>query len=343
MLTIDGSQGEGGGQILRTALALSLVTGTPFRIENIRAGRPRPGLMRQHLTAVQAAAAVGGAETVGRGRRLAQPDLRADDGEGGRLRLLRRHGGQRHAGAPDGAARPADRRRSVDARARRRHAQPDGAAVRLPGQGLPAAASAGWARGSRRRWSARLLPGGRRAVPRHGGAGEGADAAACSKSAARSARDAPARWSRTCLARSPSASSSDSARERAGNRRPSRSKTCANSVGPGNALIAEIESEHVTEVFTGFGEKQVRAETVANRVRRRGARLPGDRRARRHAPRRPAGAAAGARGRGCRSARPRRPKHTRTQLAVIPRFVAVPISCIEIGAGVWRIAAGQKG
>ena len=55
MIALDGSQGEGGGQILRSALALSLVTGTPFRIDNIRAGRPRPGLMRQHLTAVQAA------------------------------------------------------------------------------------------------------------------------------------------------------------------------------------------------------------------------------------------------------------------------------------------------
>ncbi len=65
MLTIDGSQGEGGGQILRTALALSLVTGTPFRVERIRARRDRPGLMRQHLTAVDAAAAVGGAEAEG--------------------------------------------------------------------------------------------------------------------------------------------------------------------------------------------------------------------------------------------------------------------------------------
>ena len=65
MIALDGSQGEGGGQILRSALALSLVTGTPFRIDNIRAGRPRPGLMRQHLTAVEAAAAVGGVETSG--------------------------------------------------------------------------------------------------------------------------------------------------------------------------------------------------------------------------------------------------------------------------------------
>ncbi|MGE3537887.1 MAG: RNA 3'-terminal phosphate cyclase [Candidatus Tectimicrobiota bacterium] len=72
MLTIDGSYGEGGGQILRTALALALVTGTPFCLERIRAGRAKPGLLRQHLTAVQAAATIGQAEvrgaTLGSGR-----------------------------------------------------------------------------------------------------------------------------------------------------------------------------------------------------------------------------------------------------------------------------------
>jgi RNA 3'-terminal phosphate cyclase (ATP) len=65
MVTLDGSIGEGGGQILRTALGLSLVTGTPFRIERIRAGRSKPGLLRQHLTAVQAATAVGSATAEG--------------------------------------------------------------------------------------------------------------------------------------------------------------------------------------------------------------------------------------------------------------------------------------
>lgn len=65
MLSIDGSFGEGGGQIIRTSLALSLVTGKAFRAFNVRAGRERPGLQRQHLTAVTAAAAIGGARVEG--------------------------------------------------------------------------------------------------------------------------------------------------------------------------------------------------------------------------------------------------------------------------------------
>jgi RNA 3'-terminal phosphate cyclase (ATP) len=55
VLQIDGSYGEGGGQILRSLLALSMITGQPFTIKRIRAGRKKPGLMRQHLTAVHAA------------------------------------------------------------------------------------------------------------------------------------------------------------------------------------------------------------------------------------------------------------------------------------------------
>ena len=65
MLTIDGSRGEGGGQVLRTSLALSMVTGTPFHIVNIRGRRAKPGLRNQHLTCVQAAAQVCGAQVEG--------------------------------------------------------------------------------------------------------------------------------------------------------------------------------------------------------------------------------------------------------------------------------------
>jgi RNA 3'-terminal phosphate cyclase (ATP) len=65
LIIIDGAAGEGGGQILRSSLALSLVTGKPFRITGIRKGRAKPGLGRQHLTAVRAAAEVGNAQVMG--------------------------------------------------------------------------------------------------------------------------------------------------------------------------------------------------------------------------------------------------------------------------------------
>lgn len=65
VITLDGSLGEGGGQVLRTALSLSLVTGKEFCIANIRANRKKPGLQNQHLQAVNAAAAVGQAEVEG--------------------------------------------------------------------------------------------------------------------------------------------------------------------------------------------------------------------------------------------------------------------------------------
>ena len=65
MLIIDGSEGEGGGQVVRNACALSLVTGQPFRITNVRGKRSKPGLMRQHVTAVEAALAIGGAHAEG--------------------------------------------------------------------------------------------------------------------------------------------------------------------------------------------------------------------------------------------------------------------------------------
>lgn len=65
MLSLDGAQGEGGGQILRTALALSMCRGRPFHIHHIRARRRRPGLQPQHLACVRAAATLCNAEVEG--------------------------------------------------------------------------------------------------------------------------------------------------------------------------------------------------------------------------------------------------------------------------------------
>ncbi len=64
-ITIDGSQGEGGGQMLRTSLALSAAYGKPFEMQNIRAKRDKPGLKRQHLTCVRAIAQICGAQVEG--------------------------------------------------------------------------------------------------------------------------------------------------------------------------------------------------------------------------------------------------------------------------------------
>jgi len=78
VISIDGSQGEGGGQIIRTALAFSAATAQPFHITRIRAGRLRPGLQPQHLAAVRAAALVCGAK-VG-GAFDGSPDVRFEPG-----------------------------------------------------------------------------------------------------------------------------------------------------------------------------------------------------------------------------------------------------------------------
>lgn len=72
-VAIDGSLGEGGGQVVRTSLALSAITGRPVRIRNIRARRPRPGLAAQHLTGVEAARTLCGAEV--EGAKLGSTDL----------------------------------------------------------------------------------------------------------------------------------------------------------------------------------------------------------------------------------------------------------------------------
>lgn len=79
MIELDGSLGEGGGQILRTSLALSLITKQPFRLRNIRARRAKPGLQPQHLMSVEAARTIGQGQVRGGG--LGSTDLTFEPGE----------------------------------------------------------------------------------------------------------------------------------------------------------------------------------------------------------------------------------------------------------------------
>lgn len=78
MIEVDGSYGEGGGQILRTCCTLSAVTGTPVRVTNVRAGRERPGLRPQHLAAISAAGMV--CEATIRGGHIGSTELLFEPG-----------------------------------------------------------------------------------------------------------------------------------------------------------------------------------------------------------------------------------------------------------------------
>jgi RNA 3'-terminal phosphate cyclase (ATP) len=98
MIVIDGSLGEGGGQIVRSSLALSMVTGKPVTIEKLRARRNKPGLQRQHLTAVNAAQCVCEARVYGaklnsqhlefRPQRVRSGDFKFDIGTAGSTTLV---------------------------------------------------------------------------------------------------------------------------------------------------------------------------------------------------------------------------------------------------------------
>ena len=88
MITIDGSIGEGGGQILRTALSLAAITGTPVRFEHIRARRPKPGLMRQHLACAKAVAELCSGELSGAEPNSQELEFRPGTLRGGEYRFV---------------------------------------------------------------------------------------------------------------------------------------------------------------------------------------------------------------------------------------------------------------
>lgn len=260
-IEIDGSRGEGGGQVLRSALALSLVTGKPVRLVNIRAGRKRPGLMRQHLTAVAAAEQVGrakvtGAEIGSRELSFAPGVVRSGDyqfsvGTAGSATLVFQtvfpalaiapghstvvvEGGTHNPLAPtfdflQRAFLPLVARMGPKATA----------VLERPGF-YPAG-------GGRFRVDVEPAPAfGRLDLPERGLIRERRATAVVALLSSRIAER-----------------ELQVVRERL-NWEPGffRTESIRDAVGPGNAVTVEVASEHVTEVFTGFGEKGVSAERV---------------------------------------------------------------------------------
>lgn len=265
MWTIDGSAGEGGGQILRTSLALSLVTGEPVKITSIRARRAKPGLMRQHLTAVRAAAELGRAEVSGaslgsreltfRPRGKAEPGAYTFNvGSAGSTTLVLQtvlpalitapgpstvtlEGGTHNPMAPPfdflaEAFLPLLARMGPEVRAE----------LEVPGF-YPAG-------GGRIRVSVTPAPLARLDLLERGEILERRAVAAVANlpgAIARRELDAAREvlgWEDTCF----------------------RQTTLRGAAGPGNVISIAVACAHVTEVFTGFGAKGVRAEDVAGRA-----------------------------------------------------------------------------
>jgi len=340
MLEIDGSQGEGGGQILRSSLALSMLTGRAIRLENIRAGRKKPGLKRQHLTALRAAAEISGAAVQGAKLqsqevwfspgRVRPGDFRFSVGTAGSATLvlqtvlppllladgpstLRVEGGTHNRWAPpyDFLAKaylPLVERCGprVDVRLERYGFFPAGGgeiAVRVE----PVAALRPFS----------LLERGRLRGHR------------CRALVANIPRSIAEREIKTLI-------------RKLGWRKERMFVEEVPSKGPGNVILCELESDELTEVFVGFGEKGRPAEKVATGLSKE---------LRRHLD---AGVPVGehladqlvlllgiAGGGEFRTLAPT--PHTRTNIAVIERFLPVKIRCEEEDSGAWRLSVAPTG
>jgi RNA 3'-terminal phosphate cyclase (ATP) len=261
VIEIDGAEGEGGGQILRSSLSLAICTRQPFRIANIRANREKPGLMRQHLTAVRAAAEicaaqVDGAELESRALtfkpgRLAAGNYSFAIGTAGSCTLVlqtvlpalltaagesrvRITGGTHNRGSP-----PFDfLARSFLPLLRRMGAQVE---IDLTSYGF-------FPRGGGE-IRARIAP-----PPRFGALNLMVRGAWVRGYAEAYVAAIPIHVAQRELA--------VIGRKLAWSPEQLLLRGLPNDMGPGNAVTVTLEHEHVTEVFTGFGEKGMRAETV---------------------------------------------------------------------------------
>ena len=330
--------GEGGGQVLRSSLTLSMATGRPFRIRGIRAARSTPGLRAQHLAAVRAATEVCAAETTGvsggsseltfRPDRVRAGDYRFATGTAGSAILVIQTVLPPLLTAPDGpssltveggthnpAAPPHDffedaylgRLRDLGARVRSRLVRPGfypagGGEVELDVTPVTSMSHMELTdRGEERRRSARALVS---SLPRH-------------------IAERELSVLHAFLGLRPDALEVVAVPEE-------------DAAGPGNAVMTSLAFDHTTEVFTGFGEKGVPAEEVA---------LGAGRRAREWlrsgAPVGPHLAdqllvplALGAGGRFVASART---SHARTQSRLIGRFVERTPEWSERPDGTWLV------
>jgi RNA 3'-terminal phosphate cyclase (ATP) len=335
MLALDGSQGEGGGQVLRSALALSLCTGVPFRIDNIRAGRPRPGLMRQHLTAVQAATEIGQAEVTGaavgsRSLSFTPGKVRAGDyafsvGTAGSATLVLQ------------TVLPALLTASA----------PSTIAVE-GGTHNPASPPFDFLARSFLPLVERMGPRCQAVLERPGfyPAGGGRmritiEPAKLQPLSLESRGEIRVRKAKAVVANLPrKIAERELVRLQHRLQWDARAFTIEehpDSPGPGNVVLVEVEGEHVTEIFTGFGEKMVRAETVADSAAEEALTYLSS------------GVPVGvhladqlvlllalAGGGSFRTLAPSR--HTHTQFGVIEHFLGRKATAEDEGAGAWRIA-----
>ena len=264
MILIDGSHGEGGGQIVRSSLALAMVTGQPVTIENIRARRSKPGLQRQHLTAVHAAREVcgGGVDgaVLGSSRIVFGPgevrpgEYAFDVGSAGSTTLvlqtilpalmiadapsqLRLHGGTHNPFAPPFAFLDRVYAPLVD----------------------------------------RMGPEIRMDLRRHGffPAGQGEMYLHVNPSAELGALEIDDRGklldqrARALVANLPlhiAQRELDTLRSKLGWKKKHLRTEEVDAAGPGNVVLAELEFEQITELFVGFGKRGVSAERVAGGV-----------------------------------------------------------------------------
>lgn len=261
MIIIDGSLGEGGGQILRTSLAMSLVTGKAFRITNIRARRPKPGLRRQHLTAVLAAVEVGQAEC--RGAALESTDLefrpaavrpgeyRFDVGTAGSTTLVLQ------TVLPPLMCAAGPSRLTLEGGTHNIHAPP---VDFLELAFLPIVERMGPKIQSRLERPGFYPAGGGRLVV------DVQPVPALGRLELLERGKIVGRLASAVVSRLPlhiAEREVETARRRLGWPKDSVAVGEVDSPGPGNVLTLQIRSQHVTEVFTGFGQRGVPAEKVA--------------------------------------------------------------------------------